>query len=191
PYMDPVSRFVFELGQLRRIRHEGWTLAGVEKPESVAEHSLRAAQIAYLLAVMEDHENPAEACAMAVFHDVGETRIGDLHKVANRYVSADEQRAVREQTGPLGEMGSTILGLWRQVEEESSTAGVIARDADLLEMAATAREYVEAGHPSAASWIDNIAPRLRTPSARRLLQSLRTTSPHSWWQGLKEMEQKR
>ena len=32
--------------QLRRIKHEGWRLIGVDNPESVADHSLRAGKIA-------------------------------------------------------------------------------------------------------------------------------------------------
>ncbi|MGC9308938.1 MAG: HD domain-containing protein, partial [Thermoplasmatota archaeon] len=50
--MEDSSQFIYELGMLRRIRREGWRLAGIE-PESVAAHSLRAAQIGYLLACME------------------------------------------------------------------------------------------------------------------------------------------
>jgi putative hydrolase of HD superfamily len=186
--MDPICNFIFELGQLRRIRHEGWKLASVALPESVAEHSLRVAQIGYMLAVLEDYDNPAEVCTMAVFHDMGETRIGDLHKVANRYVNADEHRAVMDQMGPLGTLGTAILGMWEQVNECRSQAGIIAHDADLLEMAVTSREYVEMGYQTAHSWLENIAPRLQTPSAQRLIQSLRTMSPNEWWQGLKKLD---
>ena len=46
--------FLFELGQLKRVKHEGWRLVGVEHPESVAEHSLRAAQIGYVIAALEN-----------------------------------------------------------------------------------------------------------------------------------------
>jgi putative hydrolase of HD superfamily len=186
--MDHISNFIYELGQLRHICHEGWKLASVAMPESVAEHSLRTAQISYMLAVLEGYDNPAEVCAMAVFHDVGETRIGDLHKVAQRYVNADERQAVMDQMEPLGTLGVAILGLWEQFDNHHSRAGVIAHDADLLEMAASAREYEEIGYQMATSWLDNIAPRLQTVSAQRLIESLRTNSPNRWWQGLKKLD---
>ena len=184
--MEDSSQFIYELGMLRRIRREGWRLAGVE-PESVAAHSLRAAQIGYLLACMEGYARPDEVAAMLVFHDIGECRIGDIHKVANRYVTADEEAAVREQCSELGSSGDRILALWRCFETGDNDAGIIARDADLLEMAATAREYMAAGHAAAGEWLDAIETRLSTDSGRRIFKGLVTTEPQTWWQGLKQL----
>lgn len=111
-----ITNFIFEMAQLRRIKHEGWRVIGIEHPESVADHSLRAAQISFILAKLEKYENPHEVCSMLVFHDIGECRIGDLHKIAIRYAQADEERAVREQTQPLEETGKEILRLWCEVD---------------------------------------------------------------------------
>ncbi|MFH1073327.1 MAG: HD domain-containing protein [Nanoarchaeota archaeon] len=186
--MRHITNFIFELGQLKRIKHEGWRLVGVQHPESVAEHSLRASQIAYILAQLEKYDHPEEACAIAVFHDIGECRIGDLHKVANRYVSADEERAVAEQLHNLGSMKADILSLWKQAEEKNSTAGIIAKDADLLEIAFTAKEYMEQGHAAAEDWIKNVSARLETKSAQELLETMKTMTSTDWWKGLKSFE---
>ncbi|MDI6721005.1 MAG: HD domain-containing protein [Candidatus Aenigmarchaeota archaeon] len=59
-----VLNFIFEMGQLRRIKHEGWRIAGVENPESVADHALRAAQIGFFLARLEGYDNPYEVCSI-------------------------------------------------------------------------------------------------------------------------------
>lgn len=45
-----IAAFGYELGLLKRIRRAGWWHVGVRDPEPVAEHSLRTAQIAALLA---------------------------------------------------------------------------------------------------------------------------------------------
>lgn len=182
-----IPNFIFELGQLRRVKHEGWRLAGVEYPESVAEHSLRAAQIAYILANLEGHPNPFEICTMLVFHDIAEARLGDIHKVANRYIEAQERKALVDQLTPLGEMGLSILSLWDQVESASTDAGCIARDADKLEQAVTAREYLEQGHPAAQEWINNVKLLLCTESAKNLLSELEHCNSTDWWKGLKEL----
>jgi hypothetical protein len=50
---DAVVRFTFELGQLRQEVRHGW-LRIYENPESVAEHSQRAACLGYLLAVFDE-----------------------------------------------------------------------------------------------------------------------------------------
>jgi len=48
-----ITKFIFECFQLKRIKHEGWRIIGVENPDSVAAHSLSASQIAYILAQKE------------------------------------------------------------------------------------------------------------------------------------------
>ena len=180
-------KFIFELGQLRRIKHEGWRLIGVEQPESVAEHSLRAAQIGFVLARLEGYERPEEVAAIGIFHDLEECRVGDLHRIASRYVEADKERAAREQTEPLGAIGKEIFGLWLQDERRDTRAGVIAKDADYLEMAAMAKEHQERGLTFAQDWLTNIAAALVTGSAKKLMAELSSVNSNDWWQGLKKI----
>ena len=182
--LKDVINFILELAQLRRIKHEGWRLAGVDNPESVAEHNLRAAQIAYILAQMEKYPNPEEVCSMVVFHDIEECRIGDIHKVANRYISFNEATVIQEQTEKLGEIGKSIEKLWKQTEEKSTQAGKIAKDADILEAAFTAQEYKERGYPLMDLWMKNYMQYLSTESAKKILEKLIQTQTSWWWKDL-------
>ncbi len=186
--LKSIANFIYELGHLKRLHHEGWKLAGIEIPDTVAEHALRAAQIGFMLAEMEGYADPNAVCAMLVFHDMAETRVGDIHKVANRYITADEAGAAREQTAPLDRIGADIFALWQQVELKNTTAGVIAKDADLLEQAVTAKEYAERGFSATQNWIDNVAQALRTESAKSLLATLLTLPAYEWWRGLKKLD---
>ncbi len=188
--MDPKTllKFLFELGNLRRIKHEGWRVAGVDEPESVADHSLRAAQIGYFLAKMENYPDPNVIATMLIFHDIGECRIGDLHKIARRYIeTTNEDHAVKEQLEPFGETGDEIFSLWSEVESRSSDAGVIAKDADLLEQALSAKEYLEKGYAAASDWITNIKTLVKTDSARMLLGVLFEVRSYDWMHGLKKL----
>ena len=182
-----IAKFLYEMSHMRHVKHEGWRMIGVEHVESIAEHSLCAAQIAFVLATMEKHPDPCRVCAMVVFHDMAETRVGDIHKVANRYVTADEERAAQEQMEPLGEMGRDILSLWTETENRSTEAGIIAKDADLLDMALMAKKYTEEGRHFAQDWIKNVSNALRTESAKSLLKALQETHSNDWWQGLKKL----
>ena len=161
---------------------------GVDHPESVAEHSLRAAQIAFILAHLEQNEDPSKVAVMTLFHDIAETRTGDFHRIAKRYVSVDELTAVQQQTEPLGSFGKEILRFWTEVENRSSAAGKIAKDADELEQALAAKEYIELGHTDATSWLDNVEAVLETESAKLLLKELRSMSSRDWWRQLEHME---
>jgi len=181
-------KFIFELSQLRKIKHEGWRLVGIDNPESVADHSLRAAQIGFLLAELEGYENPLEMCSILVFHDIEECRVGDIHKIANRYIKVDEEAVVKEQTEKLDEMGKKVFELWKKSEEITTRAGIIAKDADLLEQAFTAKEFMEKGYTFAQDWINNVSKKLQTKSAKDILVLLKEVNSNDWWQGLKKID---
>jgi putative hydrolase of HD superfamily len=173
----------FELGQLRAETRHGW-LRLLENEESVAEHTARAAQLGYLLATLEGFEQPELVATMVLFHDRHEVRTGDADLVNKQYLQVDEERAAAEQVESLGMMGDTLQQMWREVEERSTTAGNIAKDAEILEMCFVARELVVKGVHDAQKWIDNTRPRLETESAKRLLEQLNTADPGKWWKDL-------
>jgi len=180
-----LANFIFELGQLKEIKRSGWRRVGIEMPESIADHNLRAAQIGYLLAKMENYAKPEEVCTILVFHELAECRIGDIDKIANRYVTYDEAEVASEQTKNLGGVGEDIRVLVEQILLKSTTAGIIAKDADWLETAFTAKEYLEKGYKT-KDWMKNCLSRLETKSAKKLGKVLSKQSSIGWWKGLKK-----
>ena len=185
-YTNYVS-FLFELGMLKRVQREGWKLLGISNPESIAEHSLRAAQIGYILAVCEQYESPEKICSMLVFHDIGECRIGDIHKVANRYIDTNERHVVKEQTQDLGTIGEKIFALWDTIEQQNTVGGIIAKDADLLEMVVTACELRHMNILGLENWLQNTEKRLQTHTAKTFFSEITHSDPISWWKGLKKL----
>jgi hypothetical protein len=75
PELEGLTNFLYEMGLLKRYKRTGWMIAGIDDPESIAEHSFRTAIIGYLLAVMEGAD-PAKTAAMCLFHDTQETASG-------------------------------------------------------------------------------------------------------------------
>ncbi|MDP3742591.1 MAG: HD domain-containing protein [Candidatus Micrarchaeota archaeon] len=178
--------YFFEVGVLKNQKHVGWWLAGVKDPESVAEHSFRAAIIAYVLACKEKHSNPEKVACAVLFHDVHETRLGDRHKIASNYAKISkevEKKVESDQCELLGECGEKVYSLLEN-------GGEIARDADYLEQAITAKEYYDIGYKSAWDWIERIEKVLKTKTARDLCALLKKTDSKTWWQGLKEVVEK-
>ena len=80
-----VVNLIFEVFHLKKVSHEWWKVAGVSNPDSVAEHSLNAAQIGYILAKMEQAD-ANKVTAILVWHDIAETRIWDMHRIASSYI---------------------------------------------------------------------------------------------------------
>ncbi len=184
-----LANFFYEAGQLKRVRRSGWWTINIKDPESVAEHSFRAAVIGHALARLENAD-AARVTLMCVFNDFHEARLNDLHKVGHRYIDFKEAetRAHREQMEPLGMLGKELFALHEEFQQQKTKESLVARDADLLEGLVQAREYQKTGYADAQNWIDNIRKILVTPSAKRLAAALEQADPNDWWRGLKKSE---
>lgn len=178
-YKDYIN-YLYEIGILERIRHEGFIYVKVKNPESVALHVLRAAEIAIALEKMEGLK-AGEGVMAVIFHENGEARIGDLHNVAKRYVTADEDRAVMDQTKNLGGFGEEVLKVWREVENKTTLRGKIGKDCDLLELALDAKYLMEQGYSrSLQKWIENAALYVSTDSGKKLMQDIKSMTTEEW-----------
>ena len=185
--MENLLRFLFEVGQLKKVKRSGWWLIGVDHPESVADHSFRCAVIGYFLAKLENAD-PYKVAIMCLFHDMQEARINDLHKVGQRYVDfgAAEKKAFKEQTESLNEeLGGEIKQLLEVFGDKNSIEGTVAKDADILECALQAREYQHKGFVGADDWLKNTRGTLISKSAQKLLELIETSNPDEWWKLLK------
>jgi len=192
--MKSIVNYIFEIGVLRRERHNGFKLIGIDDPDSVAEHALRAAQIGYILTVLENKKNgteinPEKVASMLIFHDNGEARIGDLHKVASRYIDSSEaeKNAFVDQIKELPEELECLIKYFEEFEERGTKEGVIAKDADWLEAAFMAKEYYDLGNQLAMNWVDNVGKALETESAKEILKEMKEIRFTDWWAGLKRM----
>ena len=188
-----VAKFLYEMGQLKRVKRSGWWIAGVKDPESVAEHTFRTAVIAYLLARLQGADT-GKAVLMALFHDLPETRTNDAHRIVRRYADwrGVDQKAMTEQSKRLpDEVANEVVSLFEEFEKEVSSEAKLARDADLLECLIQAREYQALGYQDVADWILNTQTALMTESAKAIAAECLRTEPKEWWQGLKALEGRR
>ena len=183
-----LTKFLFELGMLKRVKRSGWWLAGVENPETIAEHNARAAVIAFILAKMEGADADHTAI-MCLIHDVPEVRTSDIHKVGARYINFEEaeKKSRREQLLGLPYCPE-FLQLLEEMAEKKTKEAIIAKDADYLECLIQAREYQDIGYVETKDWIKNIMAALKTDSAKKLAKEAVKMKAHSWWYGLKKLE---
>lgn len=176
-----IATFGYEMGVLKRIRRAGWWHAGVRDPESVAEHSLRAAQLAAILAA-EEGADPGRASLLALWHDSQETRTGDLPHTVGRYLTKPEPREItRDQTESLpAPSRDMVRGAVDEYENRESAEALCAKDADKLEMLLQAVEYRSVGVQRIDGWIDSARQGLKTETGRRIAEAAVTLSPLAW-----------
>ncbi|KHO48017.1 MAG: hypothetical protein QT00_C0001G0029 [archaeon GW2011_AR5] len=185
--MKDIAKFFFELGTLKRTERAGWAVTGISKPEVIAAHAYRATVIGYMLAELEKVDKD-KVMRMLMFHDVPETRIGDLHKVAASYLNSGEgeEKAAADQSKLMPTViGNEFVQLIREFNEKRTKEAIVARDADYLEAAVTAKEYLINGYKHSEEFLKRIRKVLVTPSAKKLLKEIEK-SDGFWWKGLKK-----
>ena len=189
--MENIAKYIFEAGMLKHVKRSGWWACKIKDPESVAEHSFRAAIVAFIIAKLEGEsdEFANKLAAAAVFHDMHETRILDLNKVVVRYIDKQEaisKKVEEEQIKLLStDAQSALKNLIFNLNEREKT---ILKDADLLEVAIQAKEYLEIGYKDCEGWISNVEKRLKTKSAKSLLQQIKKMDSKEWYVELKKLD---
>lgn len=179
-------RFAYEAGHLKRVPRAGWQLAGVANPESVAEHSFRVGVLAYIIAALEG-ANPDRAATLGLFHDLPETRIGDVPSVGKQYVSTSDPRQVAtDQVAGLPDtLAEHIVGLIAEHESAKTPSASLesrcSRDADKIECLLMAREYEVAGNTQVGPWVESMTKAVTTETGRQLASAAQELAPNTWW----------
>ena len=188
--MKEITNYLFETGMLKRVKRSGWWICKIKNPESVAEHSYRTAVVTFLLAKLENEsdESAQKLATAAIFHDMHETRILDLHKIVARYIDGKEgaKNAQEDQIKNLPQLIQNSLK--RVITKLNNKERMILKDADLLEMGLQAKEYIEIGYTDAEDWIKNVEKKLKTKSAKRLIKEIKRTDSNEWYRGLKKLK---
>lgn len=186
-----IISFLSEIQVLKRVRREGVRLIGVENPDSVAEHALLAAQIAYVLAKLEGAD-AAHCVLINLFHDNEEARTGDLHNISASYSDKKqvERLAESDHYGNLpSNIADEILEMQEELRERKTKEAIIAKDADWLEAAIQAKIYMEIGYAGGEKWLDNVGAALETISAKEILAEIRKNPDflNCWWRNVPSM----
>lgn len=182
--------FFAEAGLLKKVIRSGWWVAGIRNPESVAEHSFRCAVIGYYIAHLEGVD-AYQVLVMALFNDIHESRINDLHKMGHYYIDFKdaEKRVFKDQVEFLDDKIKPEMGRLRlDYEEQKTPEAIVARDADILECLLQAKEYLDQGYPGAEKFFERAPDYLKTKTARQLWQKIKTWDSSEWWQDVVKFE---
>jgi putative hydrolases of HD superfamily len=181
--LSGAAAFVYEAGKLKGLPRSGWFHLGIPLPETVGAHSFRAAIIGMMLASAADAD-ATRVAAMCVFHDLHEARTGDLDAIARGYVTMHDPEAVtaRQVAAVPDNTAKLIMELVAEFEAGETLEATLARDADKIELIASALEYEAQGY-DAGPWREAALPTLRTDAGKQLAQAINATPPASWYLG--------
>ena len=125
-----------EISALTNFPRIGWVLAGVRDPESVSDHCFETALLAYMLSKTINYDfDLGKMLTMALFHEIGETRLTDLPRRAKPYVKAFKKNAEKEilfdVMGSFSEDLNTVL---TEFEEKETPEAKLVEAAEELQI---------------------------------------------------------
>jgi len=174
-----IGQFFLELGVLKRFPRTGWLRAGIENPESIADHSFRTAMIAWALAKFEGADSD-RVVKMALLHDLEESRTGDLDMVMKRYHSNGKKAKAYSDILKNSPYNSEAHELVDELSLQKTLESKIVKDADKIELFLQAFEYEVGGFKEAAKWKHSSKAGLKLKSSKDLIKQLETQEIN-WW----------
>jgi putative hydrolase of HD superfamily len=177
--MKDIINFLFEVGMLKKTPRTGYQFLG-SGHESVAEHSFRTAIIGYILAQQIPEADSQKTTLMCLFHDLHEARTGDHNYVNKRYVSVDEESAVKDLAAKTP-FGDELISLTNEFNTGESLEARIARDADQLDLIMELKTQNDLGNRYAHDWLHYALKRIVTENAKMMAQEILKTDSTDWW----------
>jgi putative hydrolases of HD superfamily len=177
--MEEIANFLFEVGMLNKTPRTGFRFLGSGK-ESVAEHILRTLFIGYSLCKLDPAADELKVLRMCLVHDLPEARTGDQNYMYKKYVTVDEEKAVRELTENLP-FGAEIKSVIGEFNEKKTREALLAHDADQLALILQLKEYGDLGNQYSQEWLNFAVRRLCTDQGRKLADTILQTDWTQWW----------
>lgn len=134
------------LAGAKNLVRTGWMQKGIPPAigETVSDHSFEAAVLAYVIGMkLKENSinvNPDHAAVLALFHDAGETILGDFPKWASERV--DKREAEKEAFKTLG-IGED---LFQEFKLQQSLEAKIAKLSDRLSTFLQSKRYLRQGY---------------------------------------------
>lgn len=184
--MKGIAHFLYEAGILAKTPRSGLFFLGSGN-QSVAEHTNRAAYIAYALAMLDGTVDVGKMLKMTLLHDFTEARISDLNYVHQKYTARFEDKALDDlaQTLPFGD---DVRDTLHEYEQRATREAILVKEADNLEWILTLKEQVDIGNVRARKWIDISIQRLKTDLGRNVAHAILMADSNDWWFGDKDDE---
>ncbi|HSX31542.1 MAG TPA: HD domain-containing protein [Candidatus Saccharimonadales bacterium] len=175
---DAMLQFMLLAGKLKTTLRTGWTRYAIPRPESVADHTYRAALLGMFLAP-QFGADPGKVAQMLLLHDLGEAIIGDVVidrgavDLPNIHQKHQEERvAMVDLLAMIG--ADHYIDLYDEYAAGETPEASLARQMDRFEMGLQAREYELAHHVDLDEFYVSTERRLRDPRLHRLLAKIRS-----------------
>jgi putative hydrolases of HD superfamily len=117
---------------------------------------------------------------MCLFHDLPESRLGDLNYFQKKYIIPRLDKAL-EDIASGSFLGPEIVAWIQEYEQGTSLEAKLAHDADQLELLLVLKREEEMGNLRAKEWMFNLFKRLETEAGKQVAEAICQTPSDAWW----------
>lgn len=182
---NKIVSFIFEAGLLNRFKRSGFDFLGTGN-QNISSHSFRTTVISYILAERLNADS-SKAVLLSLFHDIPETRTGDINYFQKKYVEKNEMKAVEDIAENIKELSSLPV-LISEFNCGSSIEAEIARDADVLELIFTLKEELDKGNKQAEIWVKDAVKRLKLSDSIAIAETALSVKSYDWWMDILKVD---
>jgi len=179
PDFTKLVNFMFEVQLLSSVERSGYRVLGGVK-QSVSEHCFNMAMFAYAVSQLNSEIDTFKLMKMCLFHDLPEVRTGDQHYINKKYVNADEEQVILEQSENL-QNGDEYIQLIREFNDGKTLEAQIAKDIDQLEFLLVLKRATDIGHKDAERWAYYANKRIKTEIGKKIAETIEQTRSDAWW----------
>ena len=142
--------FFYAISELKKVPRKGWKeKVGIDKPESVADHSYGTAIMAMVFSDIEN-ANTEKMLKMALLHDLAESITGDFtpNEISKENKKLVENEVMEDILSKLpANIAEQYRKIWNEFQEGKTKESLLLHDIDRLEMAIQAAKYYSEGYP--------------------------------------------
>lgn len=142
--------FFYAISELKKVPRKGWKeKVGIDKPESVADHSYGTAIMAMVFSDIKN-TNTEKMLKMALLHDLAESITGDFtpNEISKENKKLVENEVMEDILSKLPANIAEQYGkIWKEFQEGKTKESLLLHDIDRLEMAIQAAKYYSEGYP--------------------------------------------
>jgi putative hydrolase of HD superfamily len=140
--------FFYLVAELKKTPRSGWkNKVGIERPESVADHSYATAMMAMVLSDLYNLDTE-KIIKMALLHDLAESLTGDFmpDEISKENKKMAEDDAMQEILSKIPQhVAGQYVELWKEYSNRQTKESALLHDIDKLEMAIQAVKYSSEG----------------------------------------------
>jgi putative hydrolase of HD superfamily len=177
--MKDLVHLLFEAHILKKIPRSGYHFLGAGK-ESVAEHCYIVAFIGFIFSMIVPEADAKKLTSMCLLHDLPEARTGDLNYVQKRYVTANEEKAMKDAYSMLP-FGNALLDLQAEYNDGTTLEAKLAHDADQIALMLDLKSLSDIGYKTPPTWYPNVRERIKTKIGKEISDNIMNTNWDSWW----------